>query len=173
VRYDLPAFYGFTLAGSLISDSRWDTALTWSGSGYGFKAGAAAAVAALNTDASDYQYDGSFSVLHEDTGLNFTFSTGTRDNDTGDDPYNHWGKVGWLGDFCPLGKTAFAADYGHTENLPAEGDEGDSFGLAVVQNFAEYGTELYLQFRQYSLDRQAGADVSDINVGTIGARVKF
>lgn len=173
VRYDLPAFHGFTLAGSVISDSRWDTALTWSGSGYGLKAGAAAAVAALNTATSENQYDGSFSVLHESTGLNFTFSAGTRDGDSGDDPYNLWGKVGWLTDFCPLGKTAFALDYAHTGNLPAEGDEGDSVGLAVVQNFAEYGTELYLQFRQYALERQTGADVSDINMGTIGARVKF
>jgi hypothetical protein len=43
----------------------------------------------------------------------------------------------------------------------------------VVQQFEDYGTELYLQYRLYSLDRDVEPDVGDINVGTIGARVKF
>ncbi|WP_459944226.1 porin [Desulfocastanea catecholica] len=173
LRYDLPTFYGFGLAGSVITDSRWDTALRWSGSGYGFKAGAAAAVVYINTADADYQYDGSLSVLHEDTGLNFTFSAGTKDSDMNDDPYNVWGKLGWQTTFFSVGKTSFGVDYGISENLPADGDEGYSIGLAMVQSFADYGTELYFQFRQYSLDRDASADVEDINVGTIGARVKF
>lgn len=173
LRYDLPSFYGFGLAGSVITDSRWDTALRWSGSGYGFKAGAAAAVAFVNTADSDYQYDGSLSVLHEDTGLNFTFSAGTKDSDMNDDPYNMWGKLGWQTTFFSVGKTYFGVDYGISDNLTADGDEGFSIGAAVVQSFADYGTELYFQFRQYSLDRDASADVEDINLGTIGARVKF
>jgi hypothetical protein len=173
LRYDLPTFYGFGLAGSVITDSRWDAALRWSGSGYGFKAGAAAAVAYINAADSDYQYDGSLSVLHEDTGLNFTFSAGTRDSEMEDDPYSVWGKLGWQTTFFSVGKTSFGVDYGISENLTADGDEGSSFGAAVVQSFADYGTELYFQFRQYSLDRDASVDVEDINVGTIGARVKF
>jgi len=176
LRYDTPMFYGFSLAGSVISDSRWDAVLRWNGSGYGFKMAAAAAVDYINTDNADYQYDGSFSVLHTDTGLNFTFSAGTQDAATGDSPYGLYGKLGWQSQFCPLGTTSFGVDYGHTENLPVgeDGDEGDTFGLAVVQSFADYGTEVFLQFRQYSLDRAARYDkVDDINVGTIGARVKF
>jgi len=173
LRYDTPAIYGFGLAGSVISNRRWDTALRWSGSGYGLKMGAAAAVAYVNESSADYQYDGSFSVLHEETGLNFTFSAGSKDVDAGDDPYNIWGKLGWQTQFCPLGTTSFGVDYGHIENYSADGDEGDSFGFAMVQSFADYGTELYFQFRQYSLDRDTLADVDDINVGTIGARVKF
>lgn len=184
LRYDLPTFYGFGLAGSVISDRRWDTALTWAGAGYGFKVGAAAAVAYLNEDNSDYQYDGSLSILHEDSGLSFTVSTGTKDVDTvmyndqrvvtaDDDPYNMYGKLGWQTKFFPFGKTAFGVDYGHTENLPEDGSKGDSFGVAAVQSFADYGTELYFQFRQYSLDLKGADDVSDINVATVGARVKF
>ncbi|SHO50393.1 porin family protein [Desulfopila aestuarii] len=174
LRYDSPLFYGFGVAGSVISDSRWDTALRWSGSGYGFKAGAAAAVAYVNESNADYQYDGSLSLLHEETGLNLTFSAGTKDADNGDDPYSIYTKLGWQTQFCPLGKTSFGLDYGYGENISASGDEGDSFGFAMVQTIAEYGTELYFQFRQYSLDRDSMyADVDDINVGTIGARVKF
>ena len=173
LRYDLPTVYGFGLAGSVITDNKWDAALRWSGSGYGFKAGAAAAAAYINAADADYQYDGSLSVLHEDTGLNFTFSAGTKDSETKDDPYSVYGKLGWQTTFFSVGKTSFGVDYGISENVNLDGDEGSSIGLAMVQSFADYGTELYFQFRQYSLDRDASADVEDINVGTIGARVKF
>ena len=173
LRYDTPTFYGFGLAASAISDSRWDTGLTWSGSGYGFKLGAAAGLAYVNEASADYQYDGSVSLLHEESGLNFTLAGGTKDADSGDDPYSIYGKLGWKTQFCPLGTTAFGIDYGYGENLSGDGDESDSIGLAVVQNIADYGTEIYFQFRQYSLDRDTGSDVDDINVGTVGARVKF
>lgn len=46
-------------------------------------------------------------------------------------------------------------------------------GVAVVQSLDLYGTEMYLQYRLYSLDRKSGPDVGNINVGTVGARVKF
>jgi hypothetical protein len=173
LRYDTPKFHGLSLSGSVISDKRWDASLWWGGEGYGFKTGAAAAVAYINESNADYQYDGSFSVLHQATGLNFTFSAGTKDNDNGSDPYNLWGKIGWQTSLTSLGKTSFGLDYGHSEHISAENDEGDSFGFAVVQSFADYGTEIYVQYRNFSLDRDSAPSVSDINVGTVGARVKF
>lgn len=174
LRYDTPNFHGFGLSGSVISDRRWDTALRWGGDGYGVKAAAAAAVAYLHEDDSDYQYSGSFSVLHEETGLNFTFSTGTKDADNrDDDPYNMWGKIGWLTSLNSFGKTAFGIDYGHSENIAADDYEGDTFGVAVVQNFDDYATQVYFQYRNFSLDTDDDPNVSDINVGSIGARVKF
>jgi hypothetical protein len=54
-----------------------------------------------------------------------------------------------------------------------DNDEGYSVGAALVQQFEEFGTELYFQYRLFSLDRDAASSVQDINVGTIGARVKF
>jgi hypothetical protein len=42
-----------------------------------------------------------------------------------------------------------------------------------VQNFDAYATQVYFQFRNFSLDTNDDANVSDINVGTVGARVKF
>jgi hypothetical protein len=58
-------------------------------------------------------------------------------------------------------------------NLPTGRDDGYSVGAAAVQHFEEYGTEIYLQYRLHSLDRDVEPSVQDINVGTIGARVKF
>ena len=173
VRYDTPRFYGFHLSGSAVSDQRYDGSLWWGGQGLGFKAAGAVAIAYLNEDKTDYQYDGSFSALHEATGLNLTLSAGLKERDDQGDASNVWGKVGWLTRFFSVGQTAFGVDYDRSVNLPTGRDDGYSLGGAVVQQFDDYGTELYLQFRHWSLDRDVEPNVQDINVGTIGTRVKF
>jgi len=173
VRYDTPIFYGFSLAGSLVSNQRWDGSLWWGGEGMGFKAAAAAAVADPNQDNTDLQYDGSFSLLHEATGLNFTASAGLLDRSDDGDPTNLYLKLGWLTRFFPVGQTAFAIDYTRSVNLPTGRDKGYSVGGAAVQQLEDYGTELYMQYRVYSLDRDVEPSVEDMYVGTIGARVKF
>jgi predicted porin len=173
VRYDTPTFYGFSLAGSLITDQRWDASLWWGGQGYGFKAAGAAAIANPNQDNTNYQYDGSFSMLHEASGLNLTLSAGLLDRDGQNSGTNLWGKLGWLTKFFSVGETAFSVDYDRSTNFPTNRDQGYSVGGAVVEQFENYGTELYLQYRVYSLDRDLEPSVQDMNVGTIGARVKF
>ena len=173
VRYDSPTFSGFRLSTSAISDQRYDGSLWWGGQGFGFKAAGAVAVAFPNVDDTDYQYNGSFSMLHEATGLNLTLSAGLQERDNQGDASNFYTKAGWLTKFFSLGETAFGVDYTRSVNLPTGRDDGYSVGAAVVQQFQDYGTELYLQYRLYSLDRDADPNVQDINVGTIGARVKF
>jgi hypothetical protein len=173
LRYDTPTFWGFHLAGSAVSDQRYDASLWWSGQGYGFKAAAAAAVADPNDDNTDLQYDGSFSVLHEGTGLNLTMSAGLLDRDDEGDPTNFYVKGGWRTQFFSVGQTAFGVDYARSLNLPTGRDDGYSVGAAAVQVFEDYGTELYLQYRLYSLNRDVAPSVENMNVGTVGARVRF
>ena len=176
LRYDTPTFYGAHLSTSWISEKRWDASAWWGGKGYGFKTAAAAAVAYIHTDRngddSDYQYDGSFSILHENTGLNFTFSAGVQEVDNQGDPSNVWGKVGWRTDLVSYGKTSFGIDYGESTNLVSDRDDGYSYGATVVQVFNDYGAEFYAQYRVFSLDH-AATDVEDVNVATVGTRVKF
>jgi predicted porin len=173
VRYDTPTFHGFQFSTSLLTDSRYDAALWWGGQGYGFKAIGAAALADPKIDGADLQYDGSFSLLHDRTGLNLTLSAGLLERDNQDDGENYYGKIGWLTKFFSFGETAFAIDYNKTENQPTEDDDGYSAGLAAVQFFEEYGTEVYFLYRKYSLDRDVEPDVYDIDVVSIGSRVKF
>ena len=173
LRYDTPTFWGFYLAGSAVSDQRYDASLWWSGQGYGFKAAAAAAVANPSNDNTDLQYDGSFSVLHEGTGLNLTMSAGLLDRDDEGDPTNFYIKGGWLTRLFSVGQTGFGVDYTRSLNLPTGRDDGYSVGVAAVQQFDNFGTELYLGYRLYSLDRDVAPSVEDMNVGTVGARVKF
>jgi predicted porin len=173
LRYDTPNFYGFSLAGSVISDQRSDAALFWGGKGLGFKAAAAASVSNPRQDDTDLRYNGSFSILHEMTGLNLTLSSGILDSETQGNATNLYAKIGWIANLFDFGATAFGVDYTRSENLPSDNDDGYSVGAAVVQPFDKFGTELYIQYRMYSLDQYLGPSVEDINVATIGTRVKF
>jgi predicted porin len=173
VRYDTPTYHGFHLSAAAVSDQRYDAALWWGGQGYGFKAIGAVGLADPNKDDTDLQYDGSFSLLHEDTGLNLTLSGGMLDRDTQSDAGNLYGKLGWLTRLFSFGETAFEVDYTRTQNQPTENDDGYSVGAAAVQFFEEYGTDVYALFRLYSLDRDVEPEVHDISVVSIGARVKF
>jgi len=173
LRYDTPVFHGFHLAASAFSEQRYDAGLFWGGQGYGFKAAAGAGITDVNENDEGLQYGGSFSILHDDTGLNFTLSSGKRERDNQNDPYNFYGKVGWLTNPFSLGWTALAVDYTRTMNLPTNTDDSYSIGLAAVQAFEKYGTEVYGLYRLHSLNREVEPSVHDINVLSIGTRVKF
>ncbi len=173
VRYDSPRFHGLSVSGSIISDSRYDAALRWGGRGNGLRAIASGAVADPNVSGDGLNYNGSISILHEDTGLNATFSAGMRERDKQNDPYTLYGKLGWRTRFFSIGETAFAADYTRSMYLPTANDDGYSYAVAAVQQFDKYGSEAFAAYRLHSLDRSVEPDVDDIGVVSIGARVRF
>ena len=105
--------------------------------------------------------------------MNLTLSAGLLERDNQSDAGNLFGKVGWLTRFFSFGKTAFEVDYTRTQDQPTENDDGYSFGTSVVQSFEKYGTDIYLLYRLYSLDRDVEPSVHDINLISFGARVKF
>jgi predicted porin len=173
LRYDTPSYYGFSLAGSLVTNQRYDAGIFWSDAGYGLKASGAFAISDPQLPDNGLQYDGSLSVLHQDSGLNFTLSGGLQERDNQEDATNLYGKVGWIADFTQLGNTAFGIDYTRSENLPWSHDSAWSTGATAVQFFDKIATEFYIQYRLYLLDQKSGPALEDINVGTVGARVKF
>jgi predicted porin len=173
VRYDSPTFHGFHLSAAVISDARYEGALWWGGQGYGFKAAGAAGFTYPNEDNIDFQYSGSFSLLHENTGLNLSLSASLQERDNQDDPQNFYAKAGWRRRFFLVGETAFGIDYTRSLNLPTGSDDGYSVGVAAVQQLEKYGTEIYFLYRLHSLDRDVEANVHDIHVVSIGTRVKF
>jgi len=173
LRYDSPTLFGFTLAGSIASEQRSDLALYWGGEGYGFKALGAAAMANPRRNDSGLQYDGSLSLLHVVSGLNLTVSGGIQKRAIAKDSTNLYVKLGWIAKFTRLGYTAFGVDYTNSGNMPTTDDRGYSVGAAMVQSFEKYATELYLQHRIYSLKQSSGVLLDDMQVSTVGVRVKF
>ena len=71
-----------------------------------------------------------------------------------------------------MGETRFSVDYEDTQDLAMNGDEANSVGFQFVQDFSRWGTEYYLGYRWYELDRNH-ADLDDINALMTGVRVKF
>jgi hypothetical protein len=161
------------LAGSIVSGQRSDLALYWGGQGYGFRAVGAAAVANPRLSNSGLLYDGSFSLLHSASGLNLTVSGGIQKQTRTKDGTNFYSKLGWIADFSRQGYTAFGLDYTCSGNMPASNNRAWSVGAAVVQSFEKYATELYLQYRIYSLKQGSGVLLDDMQVSTLGVRVKF
>ncbi len=175
LRYDTPSFNGFSLATSYSSGDAFDGALL-----YNWKFGetkVAAAFAAANpndlNDSAKVQYSGSASVLLP-MGLNATVAGGIRDLDQSnrDNPTNWFTKLGYQVNFYEAATTSFSFDYGETADLRQEGDTAKTWAVAAVHNLTDWGTEVYLAYRNYKLDSDA-SDFDDIHTFWAGARVKF
>ncbi|MDX2478112.1 MAG: porin [Gammaproteobacteria bacterium] len=175
LRYDTPSFGGFSLAASGSSGDAYDGALFFSRQYGETKVAAGFGVADPGDlkDGADVQYSGSASVLLP-MGLNATLSVGYLDQEDGsrDDPTNWWGKLGYQTKFYDAAVTAFSVEYGQTSDLRDDGDEAKTWGIAVVHNVTDWGTELYMAYRGHQLDSNFG-DYDDINTFWTGARVKF
>lgn len=174
-RYDTPTIAGFKASTSIAQGDVWDVALRY---GAEYPAMGIKVVAAIaygdGVDVIDLnQINGSISVLHN-SGLNFTFASGSReiDGSTTNDPFFAYGKLGYRFRPFAIGMTSLSVDYGITDDLAAGGDEFSTFGVFAVQNVDKIGTEFYAGYRNHALDR-TGVSVDDINAGVLGARVKF
>lgn len=173
IRYDSPSFAGFKASASHAPNDQWDAALRWGGEVGGMRIAAAGAYTSLNAGGADYRLDGSASILHLGTGLNLTLSAGQDDNmGARMDDQSYYAKAGWRGDLTSLGETAFSIDYSNNENIAANNDEAKSYGVFVVQNWKEFGTQFYGGVRTHELNRP-GTPTDDITVFSAGTRVKF
>ena len=180
VRYDTPTFAGFTASTSWGADDAFDVALRYANEFGGIRVAAAVAYAEPEDDSDvDDRLNGSASVLHTPTGLNLTFAAGRDELDDGDnDPMFWYVKLGWIANFFPIGPTAFAIDYGYSDEIDAVDDEAQTYGIFAVQHLSDWGAEFYTGVRNYELDGErttpvAFDDPDDIFVWMTGARFKF
>ena len=175
IRYDSPSFHGFVGSTSYIADGGGDFAVRYTAQMDAFKLAAAAAYANPGSTSAitEDQLAGSISVLH-DSGFNGTFAMGTRDqkgagvNDAG----FFYTKFGYRGRWCPMGITSLSADFGRFSDFDVNGDDADTFGLQMVQDLQDWGSEAYIGYRFHKLDRN-GVDFDNINAIMTGMRVKF
>lgn len=175
VRYETPSFAGFSVGGSATEGGAFDAGLKYSRKFDGMTmAGAIAWADPQDLDPDvDYQLDGSLSLLL-DMGLNFTLAGGQENmNQDGRDDGSFWyGKVGYKANLFSPGVSAFSIDYGQFDDFVQNNDQGKSFGLAYVQSVKDWGTDFYLAYRLYQLDRDAH-EFDDINAVWGGLRLKF
>ncbi len=169
IRYDTPEYNGFKLSTSIADDDEKDLSLRYNTSLGGLKIGAAASYS--DRTAGVDQYNGSFSVLHSQSGLSVTAATGSQSR-TGSDPTFVYGKLGFQQQRFAFGKTAVSIDTYYAENTNVEGDESFAVGTQVVQGISSVGTEIFLGARLVDHETP-GQDLDEVATILTGARVKF
>jgi len=179
IRYDTPKFAGFSLGASHGQGDLWDVAGRYSANykdaGLKISAGLAYWEFGKNTNSFDSGIGGSISVLHS-SGFNLTIAGATQEREddasTIDDPVTFYIKPGFQFKGSSLGKTAISVGYGRTDDKDTQGDEFENIHVAVVQYIDAAALELFAFWEINMLDRD-GTDFDDINIGGIGARMKF
>ena len=177
IHYDTPKFAGFMLSVSHGQGDIWDVAGRYSANykqaGIKVSAGIAYWEFGKNTNSFDSGIGGSISVLHS-SGANLTIAAATQDREGSsiDDPTNFYIKPGFQFKGTSLGKTAISVGYGVTNDRAAQNDEAQNIHVAVVQNIDAAALELFAFWEINILDRD-GEDFENINIGGIGARMKF
>jgi hypothetical protein len=179
VRYDTPKFFGTVLSVGHNQGDVIDVAARWAGSFGGTKAivrlgwmDRSAASATRGT-----QFNGSAGVLHS-SGLNFNVAGGVE-NLKGtasvgrDSPTLLYFKVGYQAKIFAAGTTNFFADYADYDDTTANGDEGNSYTIGVVQILTDYATEVYAAFNIAEFDDSTTNTYDNLTSGWVGARVKF
>ena len=170
LRYDTPAFAGFKLSSSFVTDERWDMALRYARQFGAIKAAAAIAYSERPAPV-DYQVNGSFSILHS-SGVSFTAASGVRGVRKSNDPKYGYFKLAYARNIWKWGESSIGFDLYLGNDVGASGNESVSFGGFVVQNLDTYATEFYAGIRQYELD-QDGPNLDGVLAFFTGARVKF
>lgn len=173
LRYDTPELLGFVLAGSAVENNAEDVALWYNRKFSGIKLAGAVAYANPGSSSVDNQLNGSVSILL-DGGFNATFAAGNQYMRASgrEDATFYYAKLGFVRKYFDIGPTALSVDYGRHNDVVQNDDEADTFGFQFVQNLADWRTELYLGYRNYSLDSK-GKDFEDINAVLGGGRIKF
>jgi hypothetical protein len=179
VRYETPAFAGFTLSAAAGAEDSADVALNYAGEFGGNQFEAKAAWGNPGEDSDYAQINASASLLLS-SGLNLTAGFGTHDMDTlpahGDEPIFTYGKIGWKCDqLLAVGSTAVSVDYGIYKNSTTFDTEQEATALGVqfVQELAVASTELFAGYRMFALEDNTAADYKDISIIMAGARLSF
>lgn len=184
IRYDSPAFAGFTASTSWGEDDRWGVALRYTGDWNGLSVQAGVgydnntdetcdAVTPLGAPVAgecDFQtgpggeietFLASASFYHASSGLFGVVSYGQQDRNIAgiDDATNWYGKLGIRRNFFGYGETALYGEYTHSEDV-TPGTEGDQWGLGVGQDIDAVGGTMYLGYRHSEAD-VPGLDLED------------
>ncbi|PRY26634.1 porin-like protein [Aliiruegeria haliotis] len=177
IRYDTPSFSGFSFAaayGKEVLTDGDDAEYYDIGLFYERTTGSVQMQGALgyawkdNEGALTEVYAGSFSLLHEPTGIVGVLAAGA-DQDGGSYGYV---KAGWTGTVWNVGYTAVSVDYYGGQDLLSDGSTSDSWGVQAVQKFDAANLEAYLAYSSYSFD-ETSANYQDANSTTLGIRWKF
>jgi len=199
IRYDTPTFGGFQVSTSFSENDRYDVALRYAGefSGFRLAAGIGYGYGDDNTDQALSNFpvgntlqeatllSGSASLLHVASGVFVTAFAGRREIEgsaaSGDFDETNWGlRAGIAKNFFGIGNTVIYGEYNNFSNINNIGSNGvvggagslesEIYGATIIQNIDAAALELFLSYKNYSIDF---APADDMNIVFTGARIKF
>jgi len=174
IRYDTPSFGGFK---GMISHANDDTVafgMRYGGSFSGLKV--KAHVSRINNEANAQRDVTSAAVgILLPMGLSVQVAAGERDLDTTgrEDPTMMFYRVGYRFKGSEMGETRLAISYSENEDLALDGDKLQTTSVAIVQIIEPLGSELYASYNNVDLERTGVVGIEDIDVFSVGMRVKF
>lgn len=182
IRYDSPTIAGFILSSSFGENDQYDVVLRYKNKLGDFKFAGAIAYSeqddtTAGTAGERETVNGSVSLFHIPTGLNFTFAAGDRDDDAGTcatcEQTFYYGKVGIKRKINSLGSTAFAVDYGSYDEFGGTTYDSTHVGIQLVQKVDAAAMELYFAWSYDELEISGGTDPEELNFFLLGSRIKF
>ena len=171
----LGAGYSHATRDGSVTDSTdfWEVALRYAGEFNGIRV--AAGVGYRNEQLTDGTENdvwlGSGSVMHVPTGLFVSAGYGDiSSNSPGVEQEGYWVIAGIERNFFGPGATTFYGEYGNADFKTVATASGDYWGLGVVQKIDAAAMDVYLQYRDYTLD-----DVRDTSATVVkgGAIIRF
>jgi len=179
LRYDTPVFNGVMLSASygqnvLVSsddNDYYEVAARWTGD-LGDLAVRSAVGYLLIDDPNGNtteRVSGSFTLVHELTGLNFAFSTGTEL----DGPHYFSTRLGWQTDVFAFGTTSLSVDYYNGSDFLSNGSDTENWGLYVVQDIDALSLNVYAGWRRFTYSDQSGISYQDADGVLVGTRWFF
>ena len=178
VRYTTPVIGGFTADASWGEDDRADVSLRYAGELSGFRVAAGIGYGVEDDELAGDRtiFGGSASVLHVSSGLFLTgiYSKRTTEFIAGDPEERMWGlRAGISKNWFGIGNTVLYGEYNDWDN-ELENNKAQIWGLGVVQNVDAAALELYLAYKNLSVDDpQVGAINEDAHLVISGARIRF
>jgi hypothetical protein len=179
LRYDTPAYHGFTLASSygvnvLTSgddNDYYDVALRWLDDIGDVSIRSAFGYQWIDNPngANAERVAGSVSAVHTPTGLNFAFSGGQQI----DGASYYWLRAGWRFDVIEAGTTSVSADYYDGSDFLTDGAKSENYGLYLVQTIDAASLDLYAGWRRFAYSDRSATSYQDADGFLVGCRFAF
>ena len=179
LRYDTPVFSGVMLSASygqnvlVTADENdyYEVAVRWTGD-----LGELAVRSALGYQWIDNpngnltrRLAGSFTLVHEPTGLNFALSAGNQYNG----PSYYWMRAGWQTDGLSVGTTSLSVDYYNGTDFLSDGSKTENWGIYAVQDIDSLSLNLYAGWRTFTYSDTLGSGYQDATGVLAGVRWSF
>ena len=179
LRYDTPVFNGVMLSASygqnvLVSadeNDYWEVAARWTGDVGELAVRSAIGYLWIEPPAggTTERLSGSFSVVHERTGLNFALSAGSEDGG----PNYYWMRAGWQTDALAAGTTSLSVDHYDGSDFLSDGAKTENWGVYAVQDIDALSMNIYAGWREFTYSDRSGTGYQDADGLLMGLRWAF